>query len=654
MKNRLASDEQTRELEPFSFTHTLTEPLTAFATRGRNDAGKSSVLEMILWAVRGVADVAVDVRAWTRHVLVALRVGEDDVLVAWTITGQEPAGLIITLPDSYDIDWAALDEQALKQMREDADGDPQTEAWDDALNAVLAAGGVINARFSDAGTFQNAVSAFMSERLGFERLDVFRKNNNASDNADGGMVTHSWPLWSQALVIPKKTITTTLGSDPATAAFVMETYLGTTWGPAKAAAHARWMNLDAETASARRAFRRDDEQQRGASEALQQELNEAFAERAGLPELNAIDELDRASADLSSAASELADAEVRYADALALAARLRGEVAVAEADRVAIREAALTDKFWHALKPSCCPRCDAQVDAARWAREDDGQCSLCDSPLDLTAETATTVVATVDDGSDDDSTDEQHLVDDRVDRLVMSLTAADTDAESARSIRDELRGRVAELRTQITTHTVNPATVRALELRIATLQARIDERSKTVVRADDLARVDHMIAVLKATEKEAERLRGMERGDLLDAVSSHLVELGKRLGFRELEEATLKGNGHLPVVKGGERANFGDLTDGEKLRMKIAVVIALLRVGSRAGVGRHPGLLVIDSPASEEMDHDDVRQMMAELARIAEETGLQVIASSANAELMLDILKPAAVREPRPGQQLLW
>lgn len=653
VKNRLGGDDR-RELVPFSFTHVFSAPLTAFATHGKNDAGKSTVLEMVLWAVRGVSDVAPDVRAWTRHVIVALRVGDDDVLVAWTLDGKYPAGLILTLPPGYEVGWAALDGEALRQMREDAAGEQTTEAWDDALLAAEAAGAVVTARFRDEDGFKLAVAEFMGERLGFERLDTFKKNNNASDDTDGTPVSHDWPLWSQALMIPKKTITSTLGEDTMTASFVIETYLGTTWGPSKVAARARWKSIDSDTASQRRAFQRDDDTQRAAAAALEEELADAIAQRDALPSTAALDAMETASAALASEVPKLADAEVRYADAAAEQARLRAELVVATADLAATRDAAVTDKFWNALKPSCCPRCDAQVDATRWAREDEGQCSLCDSPLDLDVSSGDSLASADDEELDDDSADDEHAAGGRIEVLETALAEASGRVDAASQTRDATRSRVTELRDLLAEQRFDPFAAHRLDLQIATLTGRIDERAKTVVRADDLARVDQVLRVLKATETESERLRSLERSHLLEAVSSHLVELGKRLGFRELEQATFKGNGHLPVVKGGEPANFGQLTDGEKLRMKIAIVIALLRVGNDARVGRHPGLLIIDSPASEEMDANDVRQMLSELTQIGEEVGLQVITSSANAELMLSVLGPDAVRVPPTGAELLW
>jgi hypothetical protein len=64
----------------------------------------------------------------------------------------------------------------------------------------------------------------------------------------------------------------------------------------------------------------------------------------------------------------------------------------------------------------------------------------------------------------------------------------------------------------------------------------------------------------------------------------------------------------------------------------LATAISLLRVGHERGLGRHPGLLIIDSPGNEEVSDIDLSALLGELQLIARETpGLQIIVASANA-----------------------
>nr|WP_015061712.1 hypothetical protein [Arthrobacter sp. 31.31]AFK88719.1 putative large ATP-binding protein [Arthrobacter sp. 31.31] len=649
VKDRQAPDGG-RLAQPFAFTQELTTPITAFATQHRNDAGKSSVLEVILWAVRGYSSLASDVRAWMRHAVVAIRVGDQPVLVAWKINDKVPDGCIIELPKLFQLDWAELNGDADAQMR--ANVHDTVNAYDEVVDAAMRAGARVVDRFANAEEFKRAVASFMNDRLGFERTDTFKRNRHATDDTDGQVVTHDWPLWSQALLIPKKNITVTLGEDATSASYVVETYLGTGWGAAVAAARTRKKTLEGQTASIRRAQERDEADRDMIIAGLEAELAEVESERKTLPEQDNFTALEDLTRRLRRATQAAADADTAYVAALSAHTRLYSQLGNARADEVAAQEAALTERFWHSLKPSCCPRCDAKVDASRWAREDDGQCSLCDSTL--APEPAATAVDVQDEKSDDDA-DIVQVANDRVVTLEIEFAEAANILRDAERTRDDKRGELDAVRLELGGQTVDPSRRVELDTRIAVLNGRIQERSATVARPADLAAQERIISVLDVVEKESAKLRTRERGDLLAAVSAHIVELGRRLGFRELESAKFGGNGHLPIVKGGQPENFGALTEGEKLRLKIAIVIALLRVGTAAGVGRHPGLLVLDSPASEEMNPADLRQLLQELQLIAEETGLQVITSSANGDLLVDALPAGSVRLARDeDDDFLW
>ena len=69
----------------------------------------------------------------------------------------------------------------------------------------------------------------------------------------------------------------------------------------------------------------------------------------------------------------------------------------------------------------------------------------------------------------------------------------------------------------------------------------------------------------------------------------------------------------MRVIIGGAESNFGSLSPGEQLRLRIATLVALLRIGQTQGIGRFPALLLIDSPGSEEMVEADAAEILGEL-----------------------------------------
>lgn len=110
----------------------------------------------------------------------------------------------------------------------------------------------------------------------------------------------------------------------------------------------------------------------------------------------------------------------------------------------------------------------------------------------------------------------------------------------------------------------------------------------------------------------------------------------------------------MKLKKGGVSTSFSKVTDGERLRLKLAVVIALIRLGETQGIGRHPGLLLIDSPGSQETSEQDVTQILRELVEVCKEVShLQIITASAQGANVEAILPKDRIRS-RPKGQTLW
>jgi hypothetical protein len=195
--------------------------------------------------------------------------------------------------------------------------------------------------------------------------------------------------------------------------------------------------------------------------------------------------------------------------------------------------------------------------------------------------------------------------------------------------------------------------VRAIELELAGKRAVLgDYESRFAGTArpnsdDDVADV----AILKAALNEAESRRNAEQGGLLTAVSDRIYELARSFGLDELESTRLNGAVQLRVRKGGEDTSYSKCTSGEKLRLKVATIVALLQVGRRTGIGRHPGLLFIDSVGAEEMGDTDLKSMLSSLRDLADE-GPQLLIASARAVTLSEVLPREAMCVAGAGEKL--
>lgn len=94
-------------------------------------------------------------------------------------------------------------------------------------------------------------------------------------------------------------------------------------------------------------------------------------------------------------------------------------------------------------------------------------------------------------------------------------------------------------------------------------------------------------------------------------------------------------SGMVRLTKNGEVIPFSKIMNpGERYRAKLALFLAMMRLGCEAGMGRHPGFLLLDQLGTAEMVSEDLRSSAAALRKIEEEFAdkVQVICFTAKAE----------------------
>ncbi|WGI73336.1 hypothetical protein QC756_13275 [Sinorhizobium meliloti] len=127
------------------------------------------------------------------------------------------------------------------------------------------------------------------------------------------------------------------------------------------------------------------------------------------------------------------------------------------------------------------------------------------------------------------------------------------------------------------------------------------------------------LKILSAAEDVTKSIYKAEQDRILGLVSDLTAEYAREFGMVSLESVELNGAGQMRLVKLGSATSFRHQTDGEKARLKVAATLAMLKVAEREGVGRHPGLLLIDSPKSNEMIDKDYAMLIEGLTGLTEE-----------------------------------
>jgi hypothetical protein len=188
---------------------------------------------------------------------------------------------------------------------------------------------------------------------------------------------------------------------------------------------------------------------------------------------------------------------------------------------------------------------------------------------------------------------------------------------------------------------------------IAVLEGRLAEAKRDVSQGAADHQPDEMKALGVIVTETESRVKAV-RDDLLKDVSSRIVHYAQRFGMHALTEASLKANAALFLVKGGTSTSYSKVTAGEKLRLKVATILAMLEIGEQKGVGRHPGLLMIDSPGAQEVSQADLDALISGLQSVAKDIPhCQIFVAARSSEAITDHV-PSANRQEAVDGGFLW
>ena len=570
-------------------------------TSDRNFRGKSTVFEVVKWLLRGSIPNKL----------------QDDVL-RWIQT----ASLQFNLDEiPYRVSVENSKEVSGRLVRVEA-----------ATERVVG-------EFSNSNEFEAVMGSFFMTAFSLETVATWQTGTAGNE---GRPVSHGWPALSGVLFIGTD-YTSLLGELPPASGLpvrLLQMYLGLPWVSTL---------TSAKTVS--EGLRREAERRERELQAFRRLRSERIRDiTATLEERNA--ELLRIGT-YDTYRKALDDLMVQYGDLQASEHRLQARVYLEESAVKTASDAHSEDRrdlqsyidseacnaVFKKLDPSCCPRCETEIDALRRVQERETHaCSVCGTHLQ----------------PDPDSV----ALRKQLEGSVIASRAALQKAREQRSatqlklenIRSELSAVDSEICVQ---RAMLPSMSQAhrLEVDVASLAARLEEARldfpATVNRSSD----EHIVeAILSET---TDRVRDSQ-GDLLYEVSQRIAKYARQFGMEALTSATLKGNLNLSLVKGGQETSYSKCTDGEKLRLKVAAVLAMICVAEVRGVGRHPGILMIDSPSAQEVSPVDLAALVSGLNDAAHDfEHLQVfVAARASAAIVGSIADERLIYAS--GDEYLW
>ncbi|MER7757682.1 hypothetical protein [Kitasatospora sp. NPDC097643] len=571
-----------------------------------NLRGKSSILEIIWWCLRGSGALQADVQNWLQKVQLDAEVDGEQFTVNVDNNGPKLTGSLTVGAQRHVTPFAGESE------------------------------------------FASVMGNFMMDRLGLEFLRGWRNDTAApaqdgGDEPDGKVVLTSWPAFSHALLCRNRETDPLLGETAGggTLVSLLQMFVGLPWTTTRRDARAALDLLKQSMKGERRRAKQDLDARGTSIEELEAQLARARAaatEADAAPSLEAAAEaVERASAHLVRLTSQHAELVRGHQHTQQAAEELHETLVLDQARLRDLRETAAAERFFGALKPTCCPRCATALHELPHAALDDQHCHICGSAPAQTA-------------ADSSAADELAA---SIETLKAAHTEAKTAARKASQAVADSEAALTQTRTELSAaHAAMPreSSLR-VHLDVARLEGALAERQEARRRAEPPQEDSLEERVLEAAHKEADKRAKAASKELLVTVSEEVCRLAIRLGMKELQNVNLQGNGTLQVTKGDSKTTFSAVTPGEHVRLRIATLLALLRVGKATGVGRHPGLLLLDSPGAQETINVDLAEVLSQLQGICEETPeLQVITATANRDIATSVIDSANLVVAGPGE----
>ncbi len=589
-----------------------------------NLRGKTSILRILMWALRGRCDLRQDVRTWLRHVDVDLAIDATAYRIAFDVTGGIPRGEL---------------------LREHGGG----------LARV--------ATFASDTEFEEVMGSAMMTAL---RLPVIAAAQ------DGRRTQHAWPAYAGALLIHSDTLDQLLG-DVRFAGLpsrLLQMFVGTDWAAARAEAttavtiaQARLTDLQSHA----------DRQASAMNEAHARAVATVASARQALANLPGPADGPQELAGVLDLVSKLDhDVTVRH-DQLLLARATHAEISDQLAAERTRRQQAVEDavavRFFQQMRPTVCPRCSAPVTRERRRAESDGHCcSVCATELDLQALAHDHVVSAS--ASDSDRLKFTGTTpapgDEDIDTVdgITALELAEADAATRLRTAEAAHQQVVTARTEAARPlaAIADAQHAAARRRDAELTlARAEGAATALAPSNGTAGPDsHSISTLRQQIRVLNAAKAITSDWVTDSQQQRLADLGavitalaRSFGMTNLTAVDLAGNATMKVTTGGAQSNYSDCERGEKLRLKLATAIALIRQGRETSVGRHPGVLFVDSPGSEEVADDDFDTMLQALNDAAANADIQVFIGTRHVDALLELLGAGRCRVGR-GASFVW
>ncbi|HKM52476.1 MAG TPA: hypothetical protein VJY33_03640 [Isosphaeraceae bacterium] len=283
------------------------------------------------------------------------------------------------------------------------------------------------------------------------------------------------------------------------------------------------------------------------------------------------------------------------------------------------------------LQVSLCPNCARPIDEAAVEREKAShQCRLCVKPVPAASEDEAAILEA-----------EAKRQECQAEGIAARLAKVNHELEVAWRKGVAIQSRVDSLRTTIRESVSTKLPTQEESERRGKLHEEIGEINYELKSLEQLTlefNTDRHANRIKILKKVWEVVKD-EADERNQEIVTRLNELAKdvivALGAEQITGIKCHPTGVVKLTKNGADISFSKIMNpGERYRAKLALFLAMMRLGCEAGIGKHPGFLMLDQLGGAEMVPEDLKALAAALRRIEQEFSdrVQIICFTAKPE----------------------
>lgn len=321
--------------------------------------------------------------------------------------------------------------------------------------------------------------------------------------------------------------------------------------------------------------------------------------------------------------------------------------------------------FFSNLDVKSCPHCSHKVTQERRKNEKEThQCSLCNSEINSNEVDEEYYGQKIEQLETDNEKYESHInmlntkiIEDNKKAEVIKKLAVDISNRIARAeYDDDLIKQLKEVELKIKESDIDKGALddelSRLLIEKGGIEYRIKNKAVEVADSGDFTEISRRsieIDVLQSGIDELEQQRFKNSEQILQDLQTLILEELHSIGLKSFSKVRITNKFRLAFTQHGDELGFSDITEGEQLRVKLAFYLGLIQMDIKYNVGRHPKLLIIDTPGKEEGDKQYLQGLSEMLSFLDKKFGdeAQILVGTASRELIIsDLIGKTEVTRP--------